>query len=126
LPEVDAVFAALADTTRRRVIEHLAAAESATATELAGELPVSRQAVAKHLATLGAAELVRSERSGRETRYRLTPEPFADAMGWMAAVGARWDSRLAALQRHLGERAGGTSASGSPGRSARTPRPPRA
>jgi DNA-binding transcriptional ArsR family regulator len=109
LPELDAVFSALADPTRRQVVERLAAADSATATELAAELPVSRQAVAKHLAALGAAELVQSRRTGRETRYRLTPEPFADAMSWMATAGARWDRRLAALQAHL-------SASGSPDR----------
>ena len=100
-PQIDAVFAALADPTRRAVVERLAAADSATATELAAALPVSRQAVAKHLATLGAAELVSSRRAGRETRYTFTPQPFAEAMSWMATAGARWDRRLAALERHL-------------------------
>jgi DNA-binding transcriptional ArsR family regulator len=96
-----AVFAALADPTRRRLIGELAARESATATELAAALPVTRQAVSKHLAALSSAGLVDGLRSGRETRYTLTPRPFADAARWMAEVGARWDERLEALRRHL-------------------------
>jgi DNA-binding transcriptional ArsR family regulator len=57
--------------------------------------------VAKHLATLSAAGLVDGLRSGRETRYRLTPRPLEDAARWMAGVGAEWDERLEALRRHL-------------------------
>ena len=83
------VFGALADPNRRRLLDFLAGRETATATELAAELPVTRQAVAKHLATLHAAGLVRSDRRGRETRYRLTPEPLTDAMAWMAEVGGQ-------------------------------------
>ncbi len=98
---VGPVFAALADPNRRFVLEALAERESATATELATELPVTRQAVSKHLAALDAAGLVSATRSGRETRYRLTPGPLGDAMGWLAAVGAQWDTRLEALRRHL-------------------------
>lgn len=99
----DRVFDALGDPNRRRLIGFLAARETATATELAGELPVTRQAVSKHLAALSAAGLVESSRLGRETRYRLTPAPLSEAMAWMADVGAEWDDRLAALGRHLGE-----------------------
>jgi DNA-binding transcriptional ArsR family regulator len=95
------VFDALADPNRRYVVEALAERETATATELAAELPVTRQAVAKHLAALNEAGLVESRREGRETRYELTPGPLAAAMDWMASVGAEWDSRLAALHRHL-------------------------
>jgi DNA-binding transcriptional ArsR family regulator len=84
------VFDALADPNRRYVVQ-----------ELAAELPVTRQAVAKHLAALNEAGLVASRREGRETRYELTPGPLASAMDWMAGVGAQWDSRLARLQRHL-------------------------
>jgi DNA-binding transcriptional ArsR family regulator len=102
----DRVFDALADPNRRRLLGFLAERETATATELAGELPVTRQAVAKHLAALSAAGLVEGRRQGRETRYRLTPEPLAEAMAWMADVGAQWDDRLAALGRHLGVRGG--------------------
>jgi ArsR family transcriptional regulator, cadmium/lead-responsive transcriptional repressor len=112
LPDVNAVFAALADPTRREVIERMAGTETTTATKLATDLPISRQAVAKHLAALSAAELVQAERAGRETRYRLTPQPFADAMEWMAHVGGRWDERLQALQRHLERLPAGTQGAG--------------
>jgi DNA-binding transcriptional ArsR family regulator len=94
---VDAVFTALADPTRREVIAALARAPSLTASRLAGDLPVTRQAVAKHLATLDRAGLVRSTHAGRETLYELTPGPLSDAMAWMTGVGARWDSSLARL-----------------------------
>jgi DNA-binding transcriptional ArsR family regulator len=86
------VFSALADASRRHVLGYLADHGTATATELTGELPMTRQAVAKHLATLAGAGLVESERQGRETRYRLT------------AAGAEWDDRLDALRRHLERR----------------------
>jgi DNA-binding transcriptional ArsR family regulator len=100
---VDAVFQALADPHRRFVLETLADRGSATVTELAAELPVTRQAVAKHLDTLRAAELVEPTRAGREIRYRLSPAPLGDALDWMERVGATWDERLAALRRHLAE-----------------------
>lgn len=98
------VFDALADANRRYVVQALAGRDTATATELASELPVTRQAVAKHLAALSDAGLVARRREGRETRYALTPGPLAEAMDWMASVGAEWDSRLAALGRHLRKR----------------------
>ena len=100
-PGAEAVFEALADSTRRQVMRLLAEAGPATATELAGDLPVTRQAVAKHLATLAEAGLVTSDRHGRETRYQLTPEPLAEAVSWMASVGSQWDDRLQALERYL-------------------------
>ena len=103
--DVGPVFDALADENRRRVIGYLAQRETATATELARELPVTRQAVAKHLAALRDAGLVESDRLGRETRYRLTPAPLTPAMDWIASVGAEWDERLAALRSHLRDRA---------------------
>lgn len=97
---VDRVFAALSDDTRRQVLRRLAEGPS-SASELARQLPVSRQAVSKHLEVLGQAGLVASAREGRELLYRLTPGPFAEAMDWMAAVGSKWDVRLEALERHL-------------------------
>jgi DNA-binding transcriptional ArsR family regulator len=103
------VFDALADPNRRYVVEALAQRPTATATELAAELPVTRQAVSKHLAALGEAGLVESERAGRETRYRLTPGPLGQAMDWMADVGASWDARLMQLHRHLARAGGGAS-----------------
>jgi DNA-binding transcriptional ArsR family regulator len=96
-----AVFAALADPTRRFVVRYLAEGGPVTATELAERLPITRQAVTKHLAALHDAGLVDRAREGRETRYRLTPDPFTDAMTWMADVGAGWDRRLAALRAHV-------------------------
>jgi DNA-binding transcriptional ArsR family regulator len=98
------VFDALADPHRRYVLEVLAGRETATATELATELPVTRQAVAKHLAALSDAGLVERRRAGRETLYELTPAPLGEAMDWMASVGAQWDARLSALSRHLKRR----------------------
>jgi DNA-binding transcriptional ArsR family regulator len=98
------VFSALADSTRRNVVEALASRETATATELAAELPVTRQAVAKHLTALSDAGLVEGERRGRETRYRLTPEAMGDALDWMERVGSQWERRLAALRAQFPER----------------------
>lgn len=97
---VDAVFGALSDPTRREVLRRLADGP-ANPTELAGELPVSRQAVSKHLEVLRQAGLVAYARAGREHRYRLTPEPLEDAASWMAEVGDRWDRRLQALRKQL-------------------------
>ncbi len=97
---VDAIFSALSDPTRRSVMRLLSDGD-ANATQIAGQLPISRQAVTKHLSALREAGLVTSEREGREKRYRLTPAPFTDAMSWMAEVGAGWDGRLEALQRYL-------------------------
>jgi DNA-binding transcriptional ArsR family regulator len=91
------VFAALADPTRREVVRTLSRRPDLTASRLAGELPMTRQAVAKHLGALDRAGLVQARRQGRETRYSLTPAPLAEAMDWMAEVGQRWDERLARL-----------------------------
>ncbi len=95
------VFAALGDPNRRFLLQTLSERGEATATELAAELPVTRQAVTKHLTALADAGLVERERAGRETLYRLTPAPLEDAIAWMARVGGEWDVRLARLRRHL-------------------------
>jgi ArsR family transcriptional regulator, cadmium/lead-responsive transcriptional repressor len=97
--EVGAVFAALADPTRREVVRSLAEQPGLTASHLAGELPMTRQAVSKHLSALSGAGLVDGRREGRETRYTLTPAPLAGAIEWMAEVGAQWDQRLERLRR---------------------------
>jgi DNA-binding transcriptional ArsR family regulator len=94
-----AVFAALADPTRRALLRCIASGAASTPTELAALLPVTRQAVSKHLALLERAQLVDAERSGREVRFQATPAPLGDAIAWMTAVGAQWDDRLAALGR---------------------------
>jgi DNA-binding transcriptional ArsR family regulator len=93
-----AVFAALADPTRRELLRALAADGTLTASRLAGELPMTRQAVAKHLAALRDAGLVDAHRVGRETRYEVTPAPLTDAIAWMAEVGGAWDERLRRLE----------------------------
>ncbi len=104
--DVDAVFAALSDPTRRQVMRCLSEEGPITATELADRLPVSRQAIVKHLSSLEEAGLVASAVDGRSRRFRLTPGPMREAMGWMADVGAEWDDRLEALRRHLSARRG--------------------
>lgn len=99
---VGPIFSALSDPNRRYVVEALAERGEATATELASELPVTRQAVSKHLNALEDAGLVEGTRAGREVRYRLTPDSLGAAVSWIEHVGAQWDARLAALRRHLG------------------------
>ncbi len=98
---VDRVFSALSDPTRRAVIRCLSDGGPATLGSLADELPVTRQAVAKHLAQLEDAGLVSASADGRRRTYRLTPGPLTDAMGWMVDVGGDWDERLGALKRHV-------------------------
>lgn len=100
---VDAVFSALSDPTRRAVIRSLSDDGPSTVTELAARLPVSRQAVAKHLDALETAGLVLAT-AGRSRRYRLTPRPMEEAMAWMADVGAEWDERLESLRQLFEDR----------------------
>ena len=98
---VDLVFGALSDPTRRHLIELLAAEPGATATGLAATLPISRQAVAKHLKLLHEAGLVSSRRRGREALFELDPEPLGEAVAWIGSVGAEWDRRLDGLRQLL-------------------------
>jgi DNA-binding transcriptional ArsR family regulator len=97
--ELDEVWSAVADPTRRRLLDVLLADGEATATTLAGELPVTRQAVAKHLAVLERAGLVEGRRQGREVLYAVRPEQLDAATRWMARVAEQWDERLAAIKR---------------------------
>ncbi len=96
--DVGAVFAALADPTRRQVLTIVGRSGPLTATELAAQLPVTRQAVAKHLDTLAGAGLVTSTKRGRDVRYEVSARPLDAAAEWMAGVGDAWDRRLAALE----------------------------
>jgi DNA-binding transcriptional ArsR family regulator len=95
----DELFAALADPTRWRVLSLLAERGEATATTLAGELPVSRVAVVKHLAVLDRAGLVEGRRRGREVRYTVRPERLDATARRLSAIAAQWDARLAAIKR---------------------------
>ena len=94
----DLVFPALADPTRRQILEWLDGGESQTATELASRLPITRQAVTKHLKELERAGLVASVKQGRETRYAATTDGLDAAAIWLAARGVAWDERLARLK----------------------------
>ena len=96
-----AVFHALSDPTRRHVVRALAEGGTVTASGLAAQLPVSRQAITKHLVALRDAGLAESHHEGREVHYHLTPAPMADAIDWMASAGAAWDKRLGRLQQRL-------------------------
>jgi DNA-binding transcriptional ArsR family regulator len=96
---LDAVFGALSDSTRRQVIRALIADGPGTATHLARDLPISRQAVVKHLQALDAAGLVESERIGREVRFRASTAPLAEVTRWIDTVGDEWDDRLDRLAR---------------------------
>jgi DNA-binding transcriptional ArsR family regulator len=96
---VEIVLGALADPTRRQVLEALAAQPAASASALARELPISRQMVLKHLAVLQEAGLVRSARAGREVLFQVQSTPLAETADWLSALAAQWDSRLAALKK---------------------------
>jgi len=96
---VDSVLVALANPTRRQLLDLLAAQGEATATTLAERLPVSRQAVVKHLAVLDAAGLVSGSRVGREVRYAVRPAALDATARWMAALAVDWDRRLANIKR---------------------------
>lgn len=97
--EDDALWAAVADPTRRRVLDALLEQGEATATTLALGLPVTRQAVAKHLAVLNRVGLITGRRRGREVRYAVRPERLDDAAEAMVRVAAQWDTRLARIKR---------------------------
>jgi DNA-binding transcriptional ArsR family regulator len=97
--EDDALWAAVADPTRRRVLDALLEQGEASTTALAEHLPVTRQAVAKHLAVLHRVGLVAGQRRGREVRYAVRPERLDDAAEAMARVAAQWERRLARIKR---------------------------
>jgi DNA-binding transcriptional ArsR family regulator len=96
------VFSALADPTRRAILAALAESGPATVTDLAGRLPITRQAVAKHLALLAEAGLVTAEPGERRrVRYRLRSAPMRVAQQFLAALARDWDGALGALRTHL-------------------------
>jgi DNA-binding transcriptional ArsR family regulator len=97
--EGDALWAAVGDPTRRRLLDALLTLGEATATTLSGELPVTRQAVAKHLAVLGGAGLVDGRRDGREKLYGVRPDRLDEVSRAMARISEGWDQRLASIKR---------------------------
>jgi DNA-binding transcriptional ArsR family regulator len=109
-PDIEAiaeqVFVALADPTRRGILAALASGGPATATDLADRLPVTRQAIAKHLALLAQVGLVTAEQGERRrVRYHLRSAPMQVAQQFLAALAHNWDEQLDALTRHLDRRA---------------------
>lgn len=96
---LDVLFGALADPTRRMLVERLLTRGPETATVLAEATPLTRQAVLKHLQVLEAAGLLTHERAGREVRYRVTPQPLATAVGWILDTAGLWDKRIDRLRR---------------------------
>jgi DNA-binding transcriptional ArsR family regulator len=108
-PDIEAVaeqvFTALADPTRRAILAALASGGPATATDLATRLPISRQAIAKHLALMTEAGLVTAEHGERRrVRYRLHSAPMRVAQQFLAALARDWDGPLEALKDHLDRR----------------------
>ena len=104
-PNEEELLEAVADTSRRRVLDLLLVHGEVTPTALAAELPFTRQAVAKHLAVLDRAGLIESKRAGREVRYSVRPEHLDVAARAMAKVAARWEARLGAIKRVAESRA---------------------
>jgi len=96
------VFVALADPSRRGILAALASGGPATATDLADRLPITRQAIAKHLTLLAEAGLLIAEQGERRrVRYRLNSAPMQVAQQFLAAMAHDWDGRLDALKHHL-------------------------
>lgn len=100
---MDAVFAAVADPTRRVLLERLRAGDGLSIAELSAGLPMTRQAVTKHLDALRQAGLVRVRRDGRERLHDLDARPLEAVYEWLRPYAEAWDRRLEALRKHLGE-----------------------
>ncbi len=95
----DDLWSAVGDPTRRRILDLLLADGGGTATSLSEQLPVTRQAVAKHLAVLDRVTLVRASAEGREKRYRVDDAQLARAVAQLASVGSAWDARLQRIKK---------------------------
>ena len=95
----DDLWSAIGDPTRRRMLDMLLQESSATATSLSGRLPVTRQAVAKHLVVLDRVGLVHATVVGRERHFRVDQAQLARAVAQLADVGAKWDARLRRIKR---------------------------
>ena len=95
----DDLWSAIGDPTRRRMLDLLLVDGDGTATSLSGQLPVTRQAVAKHFGVLDRVGLVRATPAGREKRYRVDDAQLARAIAQLSAVGSAWDARLQRIKR---------------------------
>lgn len=97
---LDELFTALADPTRRDLLQSLVHDGPRTATEFAVDAAISRQAIVKHLKALEDAGLVAAQRAGREVKYRATTARLAEAVSWLLDAGESWDRRAARLTRN--------------------------
>lgn len=97
------VFDAVAEPTRRLLLDRLRDDGPQSIAVLGAGLPISRQAVTKHLDVLSAAGLVRTRRVGRERLHELDAQPLRAVNDWLEPYAAAWDRRIDALRRHLGE-----------------------
>lgn len=97
--EPDDILTAIAEPTRRQLLATLAGSGPATATELAAGLPMSRQAIARHLAVLRGAGLVARDKDGRDVRFAVRTQGLTRTASWLAALATEWDARLAAIKR---------------------------
>ena len=95
----DDLWEAIADPTRRKLLDLLVAHGQATATTLTADMPVSRQAISKHLSLLQRVGLIDGHRQGREVRYEVREQRLADATGALSEVADRWDRRLRSIKR---------------------------
>ena len=98
-PVDDDLWSAIGDPTRRRMLDLLLVDGEGTATSLGRQLPVTRQAVAKHLGVLDRVGLVRATPAGREKRYRVDDAQLSRAVAQLSSVGAAWDARLQRIKR---------------------------
>ncbi|MEU1687008.1 metalloregulator ArsR/SmtB family transcription factor [Micromonospora sp. NPDC005707] len=95
----DDLWSAIGDPTRRRMLDLLLVEGDGTATTLSQQMPVTRQAVAKHLGVLDRVGLVRATPAGREKRYRVDDAQLARAVAQLSSVGSAWDVRLRRIKR---------------------------
>lgn len=98
---MDSPFHAVADRTRREILDRLRTSGALSIRQVGRGLPMTRQAVTKHLDALSAAGLVRIRRVGRERLHELDPEPLRELREWLAPYEAEWDRRLERLREHL-------------------------
>lgn len=98
---MESIFTAVADPTRREMLARIRAEGPLSITQLAMPLPISRQAVTKHLDILQASGLVRVQKAGRERLHSLDSSPLKEVGDWLEPYSREWDERLSQLQRHL-------------------------
>ncbi|KQL48519.1 ArsR family transcriptional regulator [Brevibacillus choshinensis] len=96
------VFQAIADPTRRQLL-HLLVEQEMSVTTISGHFPMSRTAVSKHLRVLSEAGLVKEQKVGRETRYRMQPEPLLELKDWLSYYERFWENKMQALKRFVEE-----------------------